>query len=621
MNGICGWAGYRPESQSPQALLASMLGLEQPVPGEATAHHLDENHGVAAHTAVGMADSTNKDTLFVAISGRPRWRDTALTRQAGEQGAATVVASLYRSCGADFLQQLHGTFAVAVIDKARGRTVLAIDRLGIGNLCYATRDDAIVFGTTATSVARHPLTASDYDPQAIYDYLYFHMVPSPRSICRGQRKLLPAQCITFESGRIHESFYWEIPYESHNHASYEDLKSELHSLLADAVSDPQDTPSAGCFLSGGTDSSTVTGMLTKVTRQPAGTYSIGFDAEGFDETEFARAAADHFGTRHHEYYVTPADVTQAIPLVAAAYDEPFGNASAIPTYYCAKMAHDDGCKVLLAGDGGDEIFGGNARYATQKLFELYGSIPSLLRRGLIDPLAFSLPGAQHIAPLRKLQSYIRQARIPLPDRLENYNFLHRTSLEEIFPRDFLDVIDPSEPLGIINEVYTRTRGNSSLHRMLHLDMKNTLADNDLRKVTRMCELAGVEVRYPLLDEQLVEFSAGVPPAMKIRGLKLRYFFKRALSDFLPPATLSKSKHGFGLPFGLWLQNYAPLQELAYSSLRSLESRGYIRPEYIENLLRQHQSEHASYYGVMIWVLMMLEQWFQTHESGTGQEEG
>jgi asparagine synthase (glutamine-hydrolysing) len=368
------------------------------------------------------------------------------------------------------------------------------------------------------------------------------------------------------------------------------------------------------FLSGGTDSSTVSGLLTQVLGKPAETYSIGFGAEGFDETEYARIASRHFGTHHHEYYVTPDDVVKAIPIIAAAYDEPFGNASAVPTYLCAKRAREDGIDVMLAGDGGDEVFGGNARYAKQKIFEIYGRIPELLRHTVIEPLAFGAPGLSALMPFRKLQSYINQAKIPLPDRLESYNFLHLNPLASIFDPDFLGQIDEDACLAVMREPYARTDARSPINRMMHLDLKQTLADNDLRKVNRMCELAGVEVRYPLLDEEVMAFSAQLPENWKVKGLQLRYFFKEALRDFLPPEIIAKSKHGFGLPFGLWMEHHKPLQDMAYDSLQAFRSRGYVQPAYIDNLIDQHRSGHASYYGVMIWVIMMLEQWLATHVS-------
>ena len=268
---------------------------------------------------------------------------------------------------------------------------------------------------------------------------------------------------------------------------------------------------------------------------------------------------------------------------------------------------------MLAGDGGDEIFGGNERYAKQKIFEAYSIIPAMLRNGLLEPFMLGIPGIDRIPLLGKIKSYILQAKVPLPDRLESYNFLHRASLNQIFTADYLAQVNHQQPIALLRAEYGRTNASSATNRMLHLDLKFTLADNDLRKVSRMCELAGVAVHYPLLDEDIVTFAAQLPPLLKVKGLKLRYFFKEALSDFLPHETITKSKQGFGLPFGVWMQTYPPLKELAYDSLTSLRKRGYLRSEYLDGLIEQHRSEHEAYYGVMIWVLMMLEQWLQQHE--------
>ena len=271
------------------------------------------------------------------------------------------------------------------------------------------------------------------------------------------------------------------------------------------------------------------------------------------------------------------------------------------------MAREDGVQVLLAGDGGDEIFGGNVRYAKQKVFEAYGHIPSALRRGLIEPLAFA-PGSGHLPPLRKLASYIRQASMPLPDRLESYNFLHRSPLAEVFELDFLAAISQEEPIDLLRDVYGRTTSVSPVNRMMHLDLKFTLADNDLRKVSRMCDMAGIEVRYPLLDDELVEFSGEIPASLKVKGLKLRHFFKQAMKDVLPPETIAKSKHGFGMPFGLWLRDHPPLADLVPGSLADFGRRGILRPSYLQELRRQHLTGHATYFGIMIWVIAMLERW-------------
>ncbi len=448
----------------------------------------------------------------------------------------------------------------------------------------------------------------------MFNYLYCHVIPSPGTVYRSVQKLQPGECVTFRGGVIETRFYWHLPYRDDSAEPVDALEERFRQVLREAARRTIDGSAAiGTFLSGGTDSSTVATLLTELTGEPARTYSMGFAWEGFDEMKYARITAQHLGARAREYYVTPQDIVEAIPVIARAYDEPFGNDSAAPTYVCARMAREDGIEVLLAGDGGDEIFGGNTRYAKQKVFEAYGHIPRPLRHGLIEPVAFGVPGADRMAPLRKLSSYIRQAQVPLPDRLETYNFLNRSPLAEVFEPEFLAAVDVDEPLAMLREVYHRTASSAPLNRMMHLDLKVTLADNDLRKVSRMCDVAGIEVRYPLLDDALVEFSGEIPASLKVKGLKLRYFFKHALKDVLPAQTLAKTKHGFGMPFGLWLRSHAPLADLVHGSLDAFQRRGIIRPSYLQDLRRQHSADHATYFGIMIWVVAMLECWLDARK--------
>ena len=613
MAGICGWFGAGPTIAT-ASIEAMSRALCTPLTGDVICR-------TAANCALAVVPPHwesdrlyQSQTLWVACQGAAYFNDSSLRKLAADHGIAAAIADGYRRKDVACLEDIGGSFSIAIFDFDQRRMLVAIDRLGIRPLCLAQTATGIVFGATADSVTAHPAVARRIDPQSIYNYLYFHMIPSPRTVYSGMEKLLPGQYALLENGNLQKRFYWQMEYLDQDGLPQTRLADEFRGLLRQGVRRATDHPDikTGNFLSGGTDSSTLAGIVTEITGAPADTYSIGFDAEGFDESRFADIAVKHFGTHHHNYYVTPQDVVDAIPLIARAYDEPFGNASAVPTFYCARMAKEDGVDLMIAGDGGDELFGGNARYVKQKTFEFYSRLPAPLRHALIEPVALHLPGAQNLPLLSKLRSYIAQAKIPLPDRLESYNFLHRTPLCDIFQESFLEEVNIEEPLNNIREVYQRTHANSTLHRMLHLDMKNTLADNDLRKVNIMCEIAGLGVSYPLLDDAMVEFSGRVPPNLKIKGFALRFFFKNSLKDFLPPEIIKKSKHGFGLPFGLWLNQYAPLRKLVDDSLQSLRCRQYINPSYIDTLLNEQHRQHATYYGTMIWVLVMLEQWLQNH---------
>jgi asparagine synthase (glutamine-hydrolysing) len=271
------------------------------------------------------------------------------------------------------------------------------------------------------------------------------------------------------------------------------------------------------------------------------------------------------------------------------------------------MAKADGYRVMLAGDGGDEIFGGNERYAKQKIFETYQTLPAVLRHGLIEPLA-ALPGLGRFPPSRKLQSYLRQANTPLPERLETYNFTYRQPLDQMFLPAFLTKVNAQLPVSMLKDTYDHTDSSSFINRMLHLDMKFTLADNDLRKVNGMTEAAGIEVRYPLLDDAMVAFSGEVPPDWKVKGQYLRWFFKKSLTGFLPDEIINKSKHGFGLPFGIWARDYAPLRERIEDRLSDFKKRGWIQPAYIDHIRNEHMNDHATYFGKMLWVIVTLEEW-------------
>ncbi|HEY9103471.1 asparagine synthase C-terminal domain-containing protein [Chitinimonas sp.] len=544
-------------------------------------------------------------------SGQPCFGDARLASMAASEGALRAWEQAFEQSGAQAPRQVEGHFSVAL--RTGKRVFLAVDRFAVQGLCYRQVGDSLRFAERADELA----SGAEIDPQAIFDYLFFHVIPAPRTIYKGVFRVPPGHYVLFEQGQLTVAPYWVAEFEDHSIAPFAELSSNFKDLLAAAVERqigglaPE---KLGCFLSGGTDSSTVAGMVGKVSGQAAATYSIGFDAAGYDEMAYARIAAKHFGTRHHEYYVTPDDLVRSIGKVAGHYDQPFGNSSALPAYYCALMAKADGVERMLAGDGGDELFGGNSRYAKERVFGWYQLLPGGMRRGFMEPI-LRQQAANRLPLLRKAASYVEQASVPMPDRLQMYNLLLRLGVDQVLTAPFLAQVDQGAPLRQQREVWAAARTDSPINRVLAFDWRYTLADCDLPKVCGTTGLAGVSVGFPLLDDRLLAFSLQLPSEYKLKGLKLRWFFKEALRGFLPDEIITKKKQGFGLPFGVWTLGHAGLRELAGVSLQSLAERGIVHRSFVEKLMGERLAEHPGYYGEMVWILMMLEQWLQQHAPG------
>lgn len=551
------------------------------------------------------ARSSHPRPAQVLTLGAPRFSDARLSELAQAQSDAAAWRASLANGAARAAAGVEGDFAVGITDEA-GRSFMAVDRFAVHSLCYRIIDGSLHFATRADELAAIP-PAAPIAPQAIFDYLYFHVIPSPRTIFQGVHRLPPAHYAWFDRGELTVAPYWVTEFREEPRPDFRSLATEFRQLVRNAVATQLDGSKPACFLSGGTDSSTVAGMLSELSGGRAATYSIGFEAEGYDEMQFARIAAKRFGTEHHEYYVTPDDLVRSIPAVAAHYDQPFGNSSVLPAYYCAKMARDDGVTKLLAGDGGDELFGGNTRYAKQRIFGWYDGVPATLRSGVLEPLLERTPlGALPLA--RKGRSYIEQAKVPLPDRMQMYNLLLRLDAAQVFTPDFLSQVDATDPLRQQRAVWQQVPGASALNRMLAYDWRYTLAETDLPKVCGSTHLAGVQVAFPFLDTPLVDFSLRLPSEYKLKGLKLRWFFKEALRGFLPDEILTKKKQGFGLPFGVWATRHASLRQLAADSLQSLANRGIVQRQFIQRLLDVDLPTHPGYYGEMVWILLMFEQW-------------
>jgi len=558
-----------------------------------------QNYVSGDFTPGKLIQDTNTTVLLL---GEARIRDKSLSIKES--------LDIYNNNESD-LSKIEGHFLLLIIDIKNQVTKLFTDKFTTHPAYYYADQKQILFSSTLKGLVSCLDNKPDISSQALFSYLYFHCIPSPSTIYQGVKKLEPAHLLTWKEHKLTSSLYWKPTFTNSNKHSESEQCEILRNKLNSSIKNCRIDDNVGAFLSGGLDSSSVTAYLAKNSKGKAKTFTIGFSEPGYDETEFAQAVAEHFGTEHHVYQLKPIDVLEALPKIAAHYDEPFGNSSALPTYFCAKFAKQKGVDTLLAGDGGDELFAGNERYANQKVFAKYTQLPALIR----TPLDFLIPTAAKICPiniLKKANSYIYQANQGLPERLQHYNFLHQNPPETVFTADILKKVDNKLPTAQLKTRYNEVDISSPTDNMLYLDWKFTLADNDLVKVNNMTDLAGITVKYPMLSPELLNFSCQVSAERKLPGCALRHFYKKALTPVLPGSTINKSKQGFGLPFGKWLAKDKELMVLTDNALNSLKTRNIIKSEFIDRTLDQHRNVHASFYGELVWLMVMLELWLNSH---------
>jgi len=532
-----------------------------------------------------------------------------------ERNIAEAIAHLYLAEGPAFLHKLRGAFALAIWDDQTKVLMLAVDRFGIKRLCYAQTDSEIVFATQPSAIFASNRVQKNVDLSAVTEYLVYNVVPIPKTAFEDVARVAPGEYVLWTEARTTKTRYWDMRYPEDNRRSNHTLAEELLSGMEAAVrvtSADLNLSKTGCFLSGGTDSSSILGLLTGLYSPPVNAFSIGFSEDRFNELQYAHLAAKHFRAQHFEDKLGPAEARTVVDKIVSTYSEPFGNSSAIPTYWCAKLARERGMEVMLAGDGGDELFGGNERYREEQIFDFYQRIPSFARRRLIEPVL--LGGAPTGGLFGRAQSYVRRSNTSNPERYFRWRLLRRFSPDLVLGTDMPFRNGHSDLLATARLHYRSASAKTELNRLLYVDVKMTLGDDDLPKVTQTAESAGIRVRFPYLDHELAEFSGRLPAALKVRLLGKRYLFKRATRNLLPEAILKKKKHGFGLPIGFWLKSdphwHAWAKEILYDP-RTYQ-RGYFRREFVEQLFSDMQQDETPYYGDLLWVFLVLELWHRQH---------
>jgi asparagine synthase (glutamine-hydrolysing) len=611
MSGICAvWMKDHPE-RVPRVLGAVQAGLAATA-AERSHHEVAQDAGVAVH-GKGAGQQVFRNARLLLACDADLLNIAELASSAGvtpqPAGVATLLAALYEQQGEQFLEQLRGAFSLVLWDVTERRLLAAIDGFGIKRLAWyddgrrlliASRVDALRGGTDGLAI----------NPRAIANIVNFSTNLAPETIFTNVQRLAPGTWLKASDRETRTVQYWDMRYGTGADANEARLSRELETVVERSVAAHCVDADGGLggFLSGGTDSSTVIGMMTRAAGGPVKAFSIGFEEQRFNELQYAEIAARTFRSQHYTYLVRADDCVDALPDIIRCFDEPFCNSSAIPTYFCGRLAAQNGVTMLLSGDGGDELFGGNERYATDKIFQSYHYMPALLRKGLIEPVAAALPVQTGLG--RRAQGYLRRANMPGVERLHSFQFLRVHPLADIFESDFLRSLGSYDILDIPSRHYNAAQARDHLDRLLYVDMKVTLADNDLPKVTCMSELAGITTRFPFLDRTVAEFSGRMPANLKVKGFQKRYLFKKAFRNLLPAEIIRKKKHGFGIPVAQWMKTDRRMRELAHDTLLSPRAfgRGYFRRKFVEEWFRKHDASDSADYGEALWTLLIIELW-------------
>lgn len=521
-----------------------------------------------------------------------------------------VIVHLYEEFGVDCLQHLEGMFAFAIWDIKKERLFVARDRMGEKPLHYGVFEGQLIFGSELKGILVHPAARRELDPLALQKYLALEYVPAPHTIFKGIHKLMPGHFLLAENGDIKTQPYWEPkPVADYAKMSEGELKEKLIELLdrSTKLRLIADVP-LGVFLSGGIDSSGIVALAARNRTEPLKTFSIGFSDPSFDETEHAKRVADHVGTQHHVAVFEPGMARDTLEELWNFLDEPLADGSIVPTFFLSKMTREH-VKVALAGEGGDELFGGYPTYFAHKLAGIWTSFPSLLREGVLEPAIRALPVSHdNLSFDYKAKRFIASAAEPPGKRhLKWMGSIQVAQQQELIQPQLLSLTTDEELLKVLGR---RQNGNKDVvQEIMHLDMTTYLPDDLLVKSDRASMAASLELRLPFLAWPLVEFAISLPSHLKVKGLTTKYLLKKAVAPYLPMENIKRPKKGFGIPVAKWLkQDFKPVvDELLCEDF--VRKQGIFQWTYIDRLLNEHNDGRFDR-RKELWTLFMFQWWWR-----------
>jgi asparagine synthase (glutamine-hydrolysing) len=536
-----------------------------------------------------------------------------------------VIIHAYEQWGADCLQRFIGMFAFAIWDSRRRSVLLARDRMGEKPLYYWSKGTHFAFSSEMKGLLALPSMSRELNLGALQSYLSYEYVPSPESIFTGIQKLpaghylkiqLDGSACGRQTADWHPCQYWDVHFQptEMGSRSIDDYAHELRALLKKAVARCliSDVP-LGLFLSGGLDSSSILALMTEVSSEQPKTFSIGFEEKTFSELDYARLVAHHFNCDHHVEILKP-DANDLIQILADILDEPFADASALPTYLVSRMARQH-VTVALSGDAGDELFAGYDWYRAQKFASAtLDRLPGYVRQQL-SAFASSIPPSSKKKGVRNITRRFLEAAI-LPGKMQHTRWQTYWQDDDLahllmLPEDERSAaIDPR-----FLALFAASGSAHTLDQQQYADLKRYLPDDILFKVDRMSMSVSLETRGPLMDYTLVEFVASLPPALRLHGLSTKYLLKQTMEDILPQQILHRPKLGFNIPYKNWLRNgLSDLLQDALSPAR-LRQQGLFQPQYVQMLIREHR-EGARDHAHKLWSLLIFELWSERYLSST-----